>query len=203
MSNLIACHGCDLMVDVGGLPDGGRASCPRCGHFLTRYQSDAISRVLAYTVASILLLGFASAFPFLSFGAAGVESTMTLWQTSATLWEFGMEPMAVMVALFILFLPLAVLVLLVVLCVPLLFGWNAPWLHFTAHLLSEIHTWVMAEVFIIGVIVSLVKIAAMATVVLGLSFWAYAAFSICFTLATVTFDRYQVWEMIEALEARA
>ena len=62
--------------------------------------------------------------------------------------------------------------------------------------------WVMAEVFIIGVIVSLVKIATMATVTLGLSFWAYAAFSVCFALAVATVDRYQVWEQIEALEAR-
>jgi paraquat-inducible protein A len=58
----------------------------------------------------------------------------------------------------------------------------------------------MVEVFIIAVIVSLVKIASLATVVLGISFWAYAAFSICFTLALVTLDRYQCWEMIEALD---
>ncbi len=59
----------------------------------------------------------------------------------------------------------------------------------------------MVEVFIIGVIVSLVKIAAMATVVLGISFWAYAGFSICFTLAIYNLDRYQCWERIEQLGA--
>ena len=53
---------------------------------------------------------------------------------------------------------------------------------------------------LIGVIVSLVKIAAMATVVLGIAFWAYAAFSICFTLAVVSLDRFQCWEMIESME---
>ena len=54
---------------------------------------------------------------------------------------------------------------------------------------------------IIGVIVSLVKIMAMATVVLGISFWAYTAFAICFTLAVSNLDRYQCWERIEALGA--
>jgi paraquat-inducible protein A len=58
----------------------------------------------------------------------------------------------------------------------------------------------MVEVFIIGVIVSLVKIAAMATVELGISFWAYAGFAICFTLAISSLDRYQCWERIEALQ---
>ena len=62
--------------------------------------------------------------------------------------------------------------------------------------------WSMVEVFIIGVIVSLVKIAAMATVVVGASFWAYAAFAICFTAAVANLDRYQCWERIEALGAK-
>ena len=52
----------------------------------------------------------------------------------------------------------------------------------------------------IGVIVSLVKIMAMATVIIGLSFWAYAAFTILFTLALSNLDRYQCWAMIEELE---
>ena len=60
----------------------------------------------------------------------------------------------------------------------------------------------MVEVFIIAVIVALVKIAAMATVVIGISFWAYAAFAICFTLAVSSLDRYQCWERIEALRAQ-
>jgi paraquat-inducible protein A len=47
-----------------------------------------------------------------------------------------------------------------------------------------------------------VKIAAMATVVIGISFWAYAAFTICFTLAVSSLDRYQCWERIEALKAK-
>ena len=60
----------------------------------------------------------------------------------------------------------------------------------------------MVEVFIIAVIVALVKIAAMATVVIGISFWAYAAFTVCFTLAVSNLDRYQCWERIEALKAQ-
>ena len=61
----------------------------------------------------------------------------------------------------------------------------------------------MAEVFLIGVIVSLVKIAAMATVEMGISFWAYAAFTICFTLAISNLDRVQCWSEIERLTPEA
>lgn len=200
MSNLIACHGCDLLVDVGELEHNARAYCPRCGHFLTRYQRDAMSRVLAYTLGAIILLVLSLSFPFLSFGASGLESVMTLREAPGSLWQYGMHFLAFMVAGFIILIPAFILLLLIAISAPLLMGWNAPWLHASAKIIFELENWAMVEVFIIGVIVSLVKIAAMATVALGISFWAYAGFSICFTLAMVTLDRYQCWEMIEALE---
>ena len=66
-------------------------------------------------------------------------------------------------------------------------------------LIFILQNWSMVEVFFIGVLVSLVKIAGMATVVLDISFWAYAAFSILFTLAVSSLDRFQCWRRIEAL----
>ncbi len=48
--------------------------------------------------------------------------------------------------------------------------------------------------------VSLVKLASLADVELGLSFWAYAAFSISFTLALTTLDRFQCWREIEEMQ---
>ena len=47
MRGEMACHGCDLMVDVDGLSHGQRAACPRCGHFLTRYREDGYSKYFA------------------------------------------------------------------------------------------------------------------------------------------------------------
>jgi len=201
MSDLIACHGCDLLVDVGGLENESRAYCPRCGHFLTRYQHDAMSRVLAYTVAAIILLALANSFPFLSFSSAGLESVMTLPSAPGSLIRYGMPALGVLVAAFIIIIPSLILLLVALVSAPLMFGLRAPWLRIAARGLFMLQNWSMVEVFIIAVIVSLVKIASLATVILGISFWAYAAFSICFTLALVTLDRYQCWEMIEALEA--
>jgi paraquat-inducible protein A len=200
MIGTIACHGCDLLVDVSDLADGATADCPRCGGFLTRYRSDAYERVFACAVAAIVCLLLANSFPFLSFAASGLESVMTLRSTPMSLWENGMPEVAVLVAAFIIFIPAAVLVLLVLIAIPLARRQYRWWLRPAAHLLFEMQGWSMVEVFIIGVIVSLVKIAAMATVILGISFWAYAAFSILFTYAVASLDRYQCWELIEQLE---
>lgn len=61
--------------------------------------------------------------------------------------------------------------------------------------------WSMVEVFLIGVLVSLIKIAAMAEVILGISFWAYIAFSVCLTATLANIDRHQLWDWLEEVQA--
>ncbi|CAA0111937.1 Paraquat-inducible protein A [Halioglobus japonicus] len=196
----IACHSCDQLASVASLKAGESAYCPRCGHFLTRIVPDTYGRILSYTIAGIILLIMANSYTFLSFSSTGLESVITLRQTPGAVWEYGMPAVAIMVAAFIIIIPAFILVLLLLLCIPLHAGQYQPWLIPVAKMIFLTQNWSMVEVFIIGVIVSLVKIADMATVELGISFWAYAGFSICFTLAISSLDRYQCWEQIEALQ---
>jgi len=200
MGTEIACHSCDLLSSVAGLKVGETASCPRCGHVLTRKTADPYGRALSFAIAGIILLIMANSYSFLSFASTGMESVITLRETPGAVWDYGMPAVAVMVAAFIIVIPAIVLALLLLLCIPLHAGRYQPWLVPVAKGIFLIQNWSMVEVFIIGVIVSLVKIAEMATVELGISFWAYAGFSICFTLAVASLDRYQCWEAIEALQ---
>jgi paraquat-inducible protein A len=201
MSSEIACHGCDLLSSVEDLQAGQTASCPRCGHVLTRKSVDPYGKVLSYAIAGIILLIMANSYSFLSFSSTGMESVITLRETPAAIWNNGMPGIAILIAAFIIFIPAFVLVLLLLLCIPLHAGQYQPWLIPVAKTIFLIQNWSMVEVFIIGVIVSLVKIAEMATVQLGISFWAYAGFSVCFTLAIGTLDRYQCFEAVETLQS--
>jgi len=97
--------------------------------------------------------------------------------------------------------PAIMIGLLFSLVVPLVRGRSAPWLVPAGRLLFSLSTWSMAEVFVIGVIVSLVKVGQMATVVIGLSFWTYVAFSLCFTAAMASLDKLEVWTEIERCRA--
>ncbi|MCB1843872.1 MAG: paraquat-inducible protein A [Halioglobus sp.] len=199
MSAEMACPACDLLLSIGTLEHGEHAECPRCGCFLTRYRRDASERVLAFASSALVLLLLANADSFLALSASGLESEIRLWQTPAALWDNDMPLVALMVTAFIIAIPAALLTLIVLLTLALQRGRYRPWLVTTAHAVFLARNWAMVEVFIIGVIVSLVKIASMATVIPGLSFWAYAAFTVCFTLTISNLDRYQCWENIEAL----
>ena len=108
----IACHGCDLLVNVADLNDGAITGCPRCGGFLTRDRSDAYERVVAGTVAAAILL----------IAASGLESVITLPQTPLALWENGMPAVAIPVSAPIIFIPTVVLLLWLLVALPLYLG---------------------------------------------------------------------------------
>lgn len=187
------------MFDVSDLEDGETARCSRCGHFLTRYHADELSRVMAFAVSALILLALACSFPFMEFRASGLESLMTLPQAALELWRNGMPDLAFLVAAFIILIPAAVLILIVILVGALMMQRQYTFLPTLGRLVFTLQSWSMVEVFFIGVLVSLVKLAGMATVVLDISFWAYAAFSIVFALAVSNLDRFQCWRRIEAL----
>ena len=193
-----ACLECDLMIELEGLESGQRARCPRCDRLLTSHDVEATNRALAFALAAAVLLVMANSFPFLELHASGFEKIMTIPSAGAELYQDGRPVLAGMVLGPIAVLPALILATMIGLLVPLRRRARVPWLVATGRLLFAMNPWSMAEVFIIGVLVSLVKIGAMATVVIGISFWAYIAFVLCFIAAIASLDRFQIWREIEA-----
>ncbi len=197
--NCLACPSCDLVFDISKLNDGESARCTRCGHFLTVYREGTLHRVMAFTSSALILMALACSFPFMTFKASGLESVMTLPETALKLWIYDMPGLSLLVAAFIIIIPTLMLLLILFLVGALLLNRNYSWLPRVGRLVYTLESWSMVEVFFIGVLVSLVKIAKMATIVMGISFWAYGAFSILFILALSGLDRAQCWGRIEAL----
>jgi paraquat-inducible protein A len=196
-----ACVECDLLVRVGKLRGGQRAACPRCGHVLTAPAPGGLTRSLAFALAACILLVLANAFPFLALKAKGLEQVMTLPRTAVELYRDGHGGLAVLVLGPIVGVPALTLATMLTLLVPIRRRFPAPWLVPAGRLLFLLSPWSMVEVFVIGVLVSLVKIGAMATVVLGISFWAYAGFAVCFTACLSSLDRFEMWREIEVCTA--
>lgn len=126
---------------------------------------------------------------------------MTMPQAALEIYSQGMPYLAALVAGFIVIIPVIVSVTSMFVCGALLLRRSTPLLRSMARLLFTLQSLSMADVFLVGVIVSLVKIMKMATVVIGISFWAYAAFGICFTIALYSLDRYQCWHFIDQVDA--
>lgn len=197
----LACLECDLLIDLPELQDGQKTSCPRCRTPVASKPRDGLRRALAFAAAAAMLLVVANLFPFLAFKASGLEQVMTLPQSAGELYNEGSRLLAFLVLVFIIIAPGLLNAALIVLLLPLVTGRRYRWLPQVGRLVFHIGPWSMVEVFLIGVLVSFTKIASLATVVLGVSFWSFAGFSVCLTAALASIDRLQLWAAIEEATA--
>ena len=198
--HLIACPSCDRLHEISDLDYGHKARCLSCNKILSTYRRNSFSHTVAYSITGLICFIISCSFPFISFKTKGMESIMTLPQTITQIVDNGMWHLAIVVAAFILVLPSVILILTGILSISLAAGWRNYWAKDVAKLIFYLQIWCMGEVFFFGVLVSLVKITHMATIVLGIAFWAYAAFSISFILAISRLDTYCTWKRLEELE---
>lgn len=196
-----ACPECDLLITVPEIREGERATCPRCGHTITQRPRQGLERAAGFAIAGCVFLVISLVFPFLAFSSSGVENVTTLPAATLSIYRNQSPVLAAVMFVAIIGAPIVLLGGLLALTLPLVLRRPAPWLKGAGKLVFTLNAWSMVEVFIIAVLVSLVKIAHLATVIIGLSFWAYVLFALCLTAALSGLDRLQVWRAIEARTA--
>ena len=64
-------------------------------------------------------------------------------------------------------------------------------------LLQKIQPWSMMEVFMLGILVSLVKLAKMAEIIPGLALWSFALLILVLAAASAAMDADAVWQRVE------
>ncbi|HEC73308.1 MAG TPA: paraquat-inducible protein A [Methylophaga aminisulfidivorans] len=199
---LRACHECDWVSALPRLHPGEVATCPRCQHVLVRRHYRPAQRSLALAISALIALFISVSFPFVSFTMKGIGQQIELQQTASSLLSFDQPLVAIAVALTIIILPALYLILVVWLQLTLLFSEPQQRHRQIARTLKHIHSWMMADVFIIGALVSLFKIAGLADVELGTAFWSYAAFAVLLLMTMRSIDDDWMWFAI-AGEPRA
>jgi paraquat-inducible protein A len=198
-TRLVACQDCDLVHRLGRVPEGGRASCRRCGSVLRKRPRNGLERTLSLALSAAILFVVAQSFPFLSFEMKGQITQTTLMTGIIDLYEQGKGEIAALVLLTIVLAPMFQLGLLLYVLLPL--RWNrVAWrLPLAFRLLRHAQTWSMIEVFMIGILVAITKLMGMASIVPGLALWAFALLMLVLSAAIAAFDPEAVWERVEGL----
>jgi paraquat-inducible protein A len=168
------------------------AVCPRCGLQLTVYHRNASQRIIALATTSLIFLLASLPFKFLSFSVSGQYQSIDILGSLWILVEKDYGLLALIQAIAVLILPACVLVSLLYLLVPLSMGFRPAKAKWVIKMLFKLLPWTMAEIFLIGVLVSLIKIVSMADIGLGLSFYAYLLFTISMTITFLHVDKYQL-----------
>jgi paraquat-inducible protein A len=139
----------------------------------------------------------ANSFPFLSFETPDQIRTITLLQASQDLYAQGFAFLGMLVYAFALLLPSLYLILLLSLLIPIKLGLKPIGKITIGRLLGFFLPWIMAEVFIVGVLIALIKVIEIADIIIGFSFWAYVGFAVFFTLTANIANRHQLWHWID------
>jgi paraquat-inducible protein A len=195
-SSLIACHECDLLHRLQPLPDGGVAKCRRCGAVLHRNKPNSLDRTLALTFAGLILFILCNTFPFLALKSGGLVQETTLITGIRELYAQGKGLLALLVLLTSILVPFVQITGMLYVLVPLKFSW-LPWkLAPVFRLIRGLQPWGMMEVFMLGILVSVVKLAKLASIVPGVALFAFMALIFVLAGAVATLDPHLVWEKL-------
>lgn len=197
--NLIACQGCDLLHHRRELQLGDHAKCERCGDTIQTQKPYTIDRSLAASIAAIVLLMVSLFTPFLSLSRSGLQSSMSVLDAAEALWHSQMRWLGLLTLTLIVVLPLARF---------LLMFWVLWRLRFKRKVRSSMRTafrwsirlepWAMADIFMVGVVVSLVKISSLANLQVGLAFWSLLALVFVSLFMSSALCKDTVWDRLTA-----
>lgn len=198
--SLIVCNQCDLLLQATLLERGGKACCGRCGNVLYRSQPDGLRRSLVFALTSAVLFVLANAFPIVTISTNGLTNSTTLIEAAYRLVRDGLPSIAILVFLTTFLMPLLEIMALILLLLPLSLGRIPSGLSITFRLIHLVKPWAMIEVFMLGLLVTITKLNAFASVTPDIAFGSFVLLMISLTVAVVNFEPHYFWKKIVTLQ---
>ena len=192
----IACHECDLLSSVPTIPAGCTAECAHCGAVLYSSKKNSIDRTLAFTLAGLVFFALSNAYPILKMKSEGMVLETTLFQGVSELYTQSMYALATLVFFTCIFVSMIQLTGLFYIILPIRINRLAWKSAFFFRWLQKLQPWGMMEVFMLGILVSMVKLAKMAVIIPGLSLYAFAALIFVLAGAISSIDPHLIWDRV-------
>ncbi|WP_255374052.1 paraquat-inducible protein A [Vogesella sp. LIG4] len=152
---------------------------------------------MALVLTGIFVFLLANVFPVVGLEAGGIRTATTLLGTAIQLMHQDMLPVAMLVLFTGVLLPGIELLALLYLLLPLTLGHAPRGFPRAMRLIRLLHPWGMVEVFMLGVLVSLVKLAHLAQVHPGIGLWSFFALIVLLATSASRFDAAMLWERYE------
>ena len=197
----VQCHECALIVKLPDLQENQKAQCPRCGYTLSTIHRNAVERVIAFAITALIFLLASLPFNFLSFSSNGLENHFAVISSFFVLIDNNYHILALIELLTIFAIPSVVLLSVIYLLIPLKKGLYPKHGRRILDIVFKLLPWSMVEIFLIGTLVSLIKIISMADIALGLSFYAFILFTLSMTLVVLHIDKRQLYQLLAQAES--
>ena len=196
--DLIACPKCDALYHAVMPDNDHRAVCTRCGAVLFAPREGSFLVVFAYALTVLILIFAATWFPFISISKAGLHNTSSVFDVALSFSDTSMVPLTLAVAAMIILIPALRVLFIIYTLAPLILDRKPlPHAALAFRFSEQMRPWAMAEIFVLGVAVALVKIADLANVNPGPAFWMFVALALIATIQDRTACALTIWKALE------
>ncbi|SES95645.1 membrane integrity-associated transporter subunit PqiA [Thorsellia anophelis] len=192
--NQALCPHCDLVVDLPRLKLNQKADCPRCHTTLKINWSEPFNRATTYSAAALFMLILANLFTFVSLSVAGLSSNISLTSVLEIMVDQRYDLLALLFMIFVQILP--AFCMFALFCISTRMPMPYRLKIFLAKWLILLKPWCMVEIFLVGVLVSFVKLMSYGSIDIGPSFIAFCAYCILHVRAFQYADKTWIWGTI-------
>ncbi len=191
--DIIACHECDRLHWQQPIAVGAQASCRNCGAVLYRELPHSLDRALACYLSALLLFVIANTFPFIALEFGGRQEESRLISAGLALYQQGMGELGLLVFLTSIVFPFVTILGMLYLLIPVRMGRIPPAIGPIFRVVHHCLPWSLLGVFLLGALVAVVKLQAMANVVPGVALFAFVGTLLAFAGARASFDPRALW----------
>jgi len=193
MPPVIICPACDMAYRRMSPLVSGRTRCIRCHGSLQRAENARIDTAIALAVCALVLLWLANAYPLVTMHVNGASRETTLTGAALGLYHQNYKSLGVLVFLTTVIGPLVQVLTLLYVLMPLWRNRAARGQNTGIRLLTRVRQWSFVEVFMLGTVVALVRLAKFAHVVPGVALWSCALLMLCLSALTSVTGPDQLW----------
>ena len=194
---LLVCNQCDLLLRESEVVSGAKAQCGRCGAVLYRSQPNGLQISLIFALTSAALFFISNAFPIVTISSDGLFNSTTLIGAATALVRDGIPSIAFLVFATTFLMPGLLITALIYLLLPLYMGRLPPGLNVAFRLIHLVKPWAMIEVFMLGLLVTMTKLSAFASVTPDIALGAFALLMLSLTAASANFDPFHFWKQVD------
>jgi paraquat-inducible protein A len=197
LTQLIVCPNCDALYRLQKRSLSDSAVCGQCHTVLISPRRKAGMQIIAIALAIVVLLVAAVFLPFLSIHVAGAKNSVSVLDAARSFNTAIYAPLALAVAVVIFVIPLLRAILSIYVLVPIVLE-RRVFQHAKSafHLMETLRPWSMAEIFVLGCAVALIKVADLAVIEFGVAFWMFSALVVLIIAQDSFLCRWSVWNSL-------
>jgi paraquat-inducible protein A len=175
VNRILICRDCDTVYRAIPLRRGDVALCRRCDAVLARHFGVKVESGLALVCAAAIFFAIANLTPILSIDIAGMQTKANIWFAVRSLQQGWISVAALGLAFTTFLIPAVQIALLFWVLLFAHVGCRPPGFGPIMRLLHRTRPWSMTEVFLLGALVAIVKLANWVPITAGAGIWAIAA----------------------------